>query len=82
MSYEQRELSGSLFINDKRDPEKNQPNMNGKCLIDGTLYYMDAWTKKKDDGAKWLSVAFKACERQADDGAPPPEDDDGDEMPF
>jgi len=64
MSYEQRDMSGSLFKNDKREAD-NHPNAKGKAMIDGTMYYVDAWTKKDKNGNPWQSLSFKRIEQQA-----------------
>lgn len=58
MAYEQRDMSGSLFRNDKKESEKH-PNMTGSALIDGVEYYVSGWTKESAKG-KWISLAFKA----------------------
>jgi len=58
MAYEQRNLTGSLFKNDKKTAD-NHPNAQGSCLIDGVEYYISAWTKKDNNGNPWQSLAFK-----------------------
>ena len=58
MAYEHRELSGTLFKNQKRDKD-TQPNARGECLIEGQLYEVSAWTKTTKNGDKWQSLAFK-----------------------
>jgi len=58
MAYEIRDNSGSLFKNDKREAD-NHPNARGKAMIDGTMYYVDAWTKKDKNGNPWQSLSFK-----------------------
>lgn len=58
MAYEQRENTGSVFVNDKRESEKH-PNVKGSALIDGKEYWMDGWTKTTADGKKWQSFSFK-----------------------
>jgi hypothetical protein len=85
MAYEQRELSGSIFKNEKKTTD-NHPNMTGSALIDGKEYWVSAWTK---DGAKgrWQSLAFTPKDKKASAGggsAPQRgshEPDDGD-IPF
>lgn len=62
MAYEQKDNSGSLFKNDKRENDKH-PHMNGSCVIDGVEYWISAWTKPTKDGAgRWQSLAFKKKE--------------------
>ena len=87
MAYEQRELSGSLFKNEKKTEDKH-PNMTGSCLIDGVEYWVSAWTKEGTKG-KWQSLAFKRKDeraatpqkQQAKPTRTPGEDDDSD-LPF
>lgn len=57
MAYVQKELSGSLFKNEKKTTDMH-PNGNGRCLIAGVEYYVSAWTKEGPKG-KWQSLAFK-----------------------
>ena len=60
MAFEQRELTGSLFKNDKRESD-NHPHATGSALIDGVEYWVSAWTKEGAKG-KWQSLAFKRKE--------------------
>jgi hypothetical protein len=81
MAYEMRELSGSLFKNEKKTEDKH-PQMQGSCLIDGVEYYVSAWTK---DGAKgrWQSLAFKRKDsKPADKPAPASIEQMDDDIPF
>lgn len=77
MPFEQRDMSGSLFKNDKKETDKH-PNAKGSCMIDGVEYWMDAWTKKDKNGNPWQSVSFKRKEQQR--GPEKSKDDDG--IPF
>lgn len=65
MAYEERELSGSLFINDKREEGSNQPNMRGTLTINGVQYRLSGWTKHSDRAGKWLSLAASPPEDQS-----------------
>ena len=78
MAYEIRELSGSLFKNEKKTEEKH-PQMQGSCLIDGVEYYVSAWTKEGAKG-RWQSLAFKR--KDAKPNAKPAPADDDDSIPF
>lgn len=81
MAYEIRELSGSLFKNEKKTEEKH-PQMQGSCLIDGVEYWISAWTK---DGAKgrWQSLAFKRKDAKIDSKpAPASVEQMDDDIPF
>ena len=57
MAYEQRENSGTLFRNDKREKDTH-PHAKGSALIDGVEYWVSAWTKEGKDG-RYQSLAFK-----------------------
>jgi hypothetical protein len=58
MAYEQKDLQGSIFANDKRENDK-QPNAKGSCMIGGDEYWISAWTKTDKNGNKFQSLAFK-----------------------
>ena len=58
MPYEQRDMSGSLFKNKKKEKDTH-PNTQGSALIDGVEYWVSGWTKSTKDGEPWISLAFK-----------------------
>lgn len=59
MAYEPKDNSGSLFKNDKKQP--NHPDYKGSCIVDGVEYWMSAWIKPTKDGTgRWMSFAFQA----------------------
>jgi hypothetical protein len=59
---EQRELSGTLSRNRKRENDK-QPEVRGSCTIDGVPHWISAWVKEGQDG-KFFSLAFKPKEEK------------------
>lgn len=61
MAYEQRDNSGTLFKNDRREKD-TQPNARGSALIDGVEYEVSAWTKQGRNGP-FQSLSFKRKER-------------------
>lgn len=65
MAFEQRDMTGTLFKNDKREKE-SQPNATGIAVIGGVRYRISAWTKEGSKG-KYQSLSFK---REDDDQAP------------
>ena len=67
MAYQQKENTGSLFKNDRRETDSH-PNAKGTALIDGVEYWMDAWTNETGYGTKYQSVKFKRKEQSS---APP-----------
>tara|TARA_R110000868_G_scaffold371564_1_gene635274 strand:- start:411 stop:653 length:243 start_codon:yes stop_codon:yes gene_type:complete len=80
MAYEIRELSGSLFKNEKKTEEKH-PQMQGSCLIEGVEYWVSAWTKEGAKG-RWQSLAFKRKDAKPDAKPAPASIDDDDSVPF
>lgn len=62
MSYEQRDNTGSLFRNERKESEKH-PDYSGTCTIDGKQFFFDGWLKTSESGKKWMSFSFK--EKQA-----------------
>ena len=57
MSYEQKDNTGSLFKNDRKESDKH-PDYTGTALIDGRDYWISAWLKEGKKG-KFFSFAFK-----------------------
>lgn len=57
MAYEQKDNSGSLFINERKETDKH-PDRNGSALIGGVEYWVSGWVKEGAKG-KWMSLAFK-----------------------
>jgi len=79
--FETNELSGSLFKNDRRTANNNQPHATGTCKIDGIEYWVSAWTKTSKAGTRYQSLAFnqKDVDRETGVIADPVFDDD---IPF
>ena len=63
MAYEQRDMSGSLFKNTKREKDTH-PNARGSAKIGGVEYWVDAWTKQDKNGNPWQSLSFKLKDAQ------------------
>ena len=53
---EQRDNSGVLFKNDRKEKE-NQPDYRGKCMVNGMPMDISAWIKQGQSG-KFMSFAF------------------------
>lgn len=62
MAYEQKDMEGSLFKNEKREKD-SQPQMQGSCTIDGVKYWISAWTNEgKGDKGRWQALKFKRAD--------------------
>ena len=87
MAYEQRDNSGALFKNSKREKD-SQPNATGNAMIDGIAYRVSAWTKKDKNGNPWQSLSFTKVETkgpESDGGGKPQslyDEPINDEIPF
>lgn len=69
MPYEQRDMSGSLFKNKRKEKEKH-PDTQGSCQIDGVDYWISGWTKTTQAGEKWVSLEFKRKDQQQEAAQP------------
>ena len=81
MAYEMKEMSGSLFINTKKEKDTH-PDRNGTALIGGVEYWVSGWIKETKSGDKWLSLAFKTKDEAPRKPQPAVVKDDEDEIPF
>ena len=88
MAYEQRDNSGSLFKNDRKEKE-NHPDYKGGCMVGGVEMWMSAWLKTGANGTKFMSFSFQPKEQQQSatrqapaSQAPQAEPDFIDELPF
>lgn len=92
MAYEERNNSGSMFPNARKEQD-NHPDWEGSIMVDGKSYWLKAWNKQGQKGP-WVSLSVKDKVAGARDisrqagfephGAKPATygDDDGDSIPF
>lgn len=57
MAFEQRNNSGALFKNNRKEKETH-PDYQGECTVGGVKYRISAWLKDGKKG-KFMSMAFK-----------------------
>lgn len=87
MAYEQRDNSGSLFKNDKKQDGDNKPNYTGTVMINGVEMWISAWLKEGQKG-NWMSLSFKPKEQnqsqanQTSYAAQQPSSFDDESIPF
>jgi hypothetical protein len=86
MAFEQKDFSGALFVNDRKEKDTH-PDRAGSATISGVEYWISGWLKKSRDGQPYLSLAFKpknadaAKPKQSAGGGAHPHDFN-DEVPF
>ena len=69
MSHENKDNSGVLFKNDRKETE-NQPDYKGSVKVDGVDYWLSAWIKEGQNG-KFMSLATKRKDSQESRKPPP-----------
>ena len=62
MAYEQKDGSGALFKNDKKEPGSKQPDYRGDANVNGQIMEIAAWIKPKTNGGNFMSLSFKPKE--------------------
>ena len=58
MAYEQKDMSGSAFINDRRQTESHA-HFTGNGMIFGREVWINVWIKQNKDGSERLSFSFR-----------------------
>lgn len=81
--YVQKDMSGSIWPNDKGD-NPNRPDMRGTVTIDGKKYSVSAWDSvAQSSGNKYISLKFSDfVEKQQQSSAPAQPVNMDDEIPF
>jgi len=80
---EQKDNSGALFVNDKKEKETH-PDRKGSAVIDGVEYWVSGWLNESKNGVKYLGLAFNKKEEVIQE----PEEEtsnsviEGDDIPF
>jgi len=87
MAYEQKDNSGSLFKNDKKEKDTH-PDYRGDCTVNGEKKSIGAWIKKDKNGKSFMSLSFGEPFQKTDKAEPKKEpkkdafDDLDDDIPF
>ena len=83
MAYEMKDMSGSLFKNDKKETDSH-PDYKGSALVNGVAHWLDAWINTANDGSKYMSLKLKVKETRGEpkQGYAMPAADLDDDVPF
>lgn len=81
MAFEQRDNSGALFKNEKKET-LDQPDYKGTITIGGVSYWLSAWIKTSAAGNKFMSIAAKRKDEPAKIPAKSLAEEMDDEIPF
>ena len=74
-NYEQKDNSGALFKNDKRETE-NHPHYKGSIRVDGKDYWVSSWINTaKQSGQTYMSLSVQPKDQQQSQPAPAKQDD-------
>jgi hypothetical protein len=77
---EQRNNSGVLFINDKKENERS-PQYKGNITVDGKDYWLSAWIKAGKSG-KFMGLAVSPKEDYQPKQAPKKASFEDEDLPF
>lgn len=86
MAYEPKDMTGSLFKNDRKESDTH-PDYKGSALLNGVDHWLDAWINTDRNGNKYMSLKFKpkdanGYQRQNPLNDPHPVPDLDDDVPF
>lgn len=84
MAFQQKDNTGSLFKNNRREKDTH-PEYRGSITVDGQEYWLSAWVKQGKDGGKYFSLSVQAKNTKSvptPRPAAPVVDDFNDEIPF
>ncbi len=90
MAYEQKDNSGSIFANDRKETDSH-PDGKGSAMIGGVEYWVSSWNNKTKEGKPYRNLSFQpkeAPKAQATQSAAPRRQIGGisdaidDEIPF
>ena len=64
MSFEQKDNTGVIFKNDKREGNENAPHGKGTIMVGGVEYWLSAWTNTDKNGNKYQKVSVQPKDNQ------------------
>ena len=65
--YQQKDNSGALFKNDKRESDSH-PDYKGSAMINGSYYRVSGWINVSSAGAKYMKFSYSPKEQVHNNG--------------
>jgi len=65
--YEQKDNSGALFKNDKKETDSH-PDYKGEAMVDGNDYWVSGWINTSKAGTKYMKFSYTAKEQVHNNG--------------
>lgn len=56
--YEQKDNSGALFKNNRRQKDTD-PHYTGKIVVNGQVFWVSGWSNESQSGERYLSVKVR-----------------------
>jgi hypothetical protein len=87
VSFETKELSGSLFKNNAKREGKQDADYTGRCKVGGVEFWINAWINTGKGGVKYMGLKFREIAAVSDsppmdERKNPAEEPLNDEIPF
>ena len=81
MAYEQRDNSGSMFKNNRKETEKHA-DMTGDIMVDGKLYWINGWRKIDKNGNPYYSFSVNPKQARQEESSQQTHSVPNDDIPF
>lgn len=81
MAFEQKDNSGALFKNAKKEKETH-PDYQGECVVNGQKLRIAAWLKTSSKGTRYMSLAFSEPQERPQTKPKGKFDDMEDDIPW
>ena len=65
--YQQKDNSGALFKNDKKESDSH-PDYKGSAMIDGSDYWVSGWINVSSAGTKYMKFSYSPKEQVHSNG--------------
>lgn len=81
MSKENKDLSGVLFKNDRKETERH-PDYTGNMTVKGVDYWLSAWVNEAKNGKKYFALKLTEKQAKPEKAEYRPADIDNHDLPF